>query len=483
MGVIGLSQVHKAHYISALLEESRDKKALIICHDEGTASRLCDDLNSLCGGAVLYPARDFSFRGSDNKSHEFEQKRLCALSAILDGSCRFILCSIEAATQFTLPPEELIKRSLTLSAGDEITTHKLVRILLSAGYSRTDLVEGVGQFSLRGGILDFYPPDSTEPCRIEFWGDEIDSMAHFDIESQRRTDVLQKVRLTPCTEVLFDSHEAMKEKLLSFVETVKGKGSVKAKEKIREDIDALEHFTGVGAPDKYLSLAYESTATVFDYMKDGLLFVCESASVKQRFNTASALLSEDIRTLFEEGLLTKGIDTFTLSWPEVLKKYEEQGAVYVDSLARGSFDTPVKELVSINARQTSRWDGTLSYLIDDLKPCIHSGYTCVVMAGTEKSAKELAYDLETEGIRARYFPVVPSEFPKGYVSVTAGTLSSGFEYDFLRFSLFTYGRAVSTEKRTKKAKYKTGKGLTSLDEISKGDYLVHAIHGIGVLTE
>lgn len=480
MGVIGLSQAHKAHYISALLEEKKGRNALIICHDEGTASKLCDDLNSLCGGAYLYPARDFSFRGSDNKSHEFEQKRLCALSAVLDGDCRFLLCSIEAAVQLTLPPQELKKRSLTLCLGDEISTHKIVRLLISAGYSRTDLVEGVGQFSLRGGILDFFPPDSTEPCRVEFWGDEIDSMAHFDIESQRRTDVLKKVRLTPCTEVLFDSHEAMKEKLLAFVETVKGKGSVKAKEKIREDIDSLEHFTGVGAPDKYLSLAYEKTASVFDYMEDAVLFVCESASVKQRFNTAAALLNEDIRTLFEEGLLTKGIDTFTLGWTEVLKRYEGQGAVYVDSLARGSFDTPVRELVSINARQTSRWDGTLSYLTEDLKPCLQSGYTCVVMAGTEKNAKELAYDLETEGIRARCFPVVPSEFPKGFVSVTAGTLSSGFEYDELKFSLFTYGKLVAAEKKTKKARYKTGKGLTSLDEISKGDYLVHAIHGIGV---
>lgn len=480
MGVIGLSQVHKAHYISAVIEQFKDKKALIICHDEGTATKLCADINSLCGGACVYPARDFSFRSNDNKSHEFEQKRLSALCRILDNDCRFVLCSIEAAVQLTLPPEELKKRSPSFSVDDEISTHSLVNTLLSAGYSRTDLVEGVGQFSLRGGILDFFPPDSNEPCRIEFWGDSIDSISHFDVESQRRTDVLKKVKLTPSTEVLFDSREEMKKRLTDFLDTVKGKGSVKAKEKIREDIDALEHFIGVGAPDKYLPLAYETTATLFDYMKDELLFVCESSSVKQKFNTSSALLHEDIRTLFEEGILTKGIDTFALSWTEVLSKYENMGAIYLDSLARGSFDTPVKELVSINARQTSHWDGTLSYLIEDLKPSIHSGYTCVVMAGTGKSAKELAYDLETEGIKTRYFPVIPNEFPKGFVSVIEGSVSSGIEYDSLKFSLFTYGRAVSKEKRTIKHKYKTGKGLTSLDEISKGDYIVHAIHGIGV---
>lgn len=480
MGVIGLSQVHKAHYISSLIEQIGDRKALIICPDEGSATRLCDDINSFSDGAVLYPARDFSFRGSDNKSHEFEQKRLSALCRILDGECKFVLCSIEAAVQFTVPVAELKKRSLTLSLGQAITTHEIVNTLISAGYVRSELVDGIGQFSLRGGILDFFPPDSNEPCRVEFWGDSIDSMAHFDLESQRRTDVLEKVKLTPATEVLFDSREALKEKLISFVSTVKGKGSVKAKEKIREDIDSLEHFVGVGAPDKYLPLAYDERATVFDYMKDDLLFVCESASVKQKFNSTSALISEDIRTLFEEGILTKGIDTFTLSWTEVLKKYESHGAIYTDSLARGSFDTPVKELVGINARQTSRWDGTLSYLIEDLKPSIHSGYTTVVMAGTEKSAKELAYDLETEGLRSRYFPVVPGEFPKGYVSVVAGSVSSGIEYDSIKFSLFTYGKATVKTQKEKKKKFKTGRGLTSLDEIVKGDYVVHAVHGIGV---
>lgn len=483
MGVIGLSQIHKAHYISSLLESQKGKTALIVCHDEAAATKLCEDINGFSSGsAVVYPARDFSFRNADNKSHEFEQRRLSVLCKVLDGECKAVLCSIEAACQLTLPPQELRKRSLTLKVGEEISTHNLINILLSAGYVRTEQVDGVGQFSLRGGILDVFPPDCESPCRMEFWGDSIDSLSLFDIESQRRTDILEKVRITPSTEVLFNSHEQMKEKLLAFIETVKGKGSVKAKEKIREDIEALEHFIGVGAPDKYLSLAYESLGTIFDYMQESLLFICESSSVKQKYNTAEALLHEDIRNLFEDGILTKGLDRFFLTWQEVLKIYESCGAVYMDSLARGSFDTATKELISINARQNSRWDGTLSILMDDLKPALGGGYTCVVMAGTEKSAKELAYDLETEGLKARYFSVIPGEFPKGYVSVVSGKVSSGFEYDGLKFTLYTYGKANVQSKSSaeKKKRFKTGKGLSSLDEITRGDYVVHSMHGIGI---
>ena len=141
---------------------------------------------------------------------------------------------------------------------------------------------------------------------------------------------------------------------------------------------------------------------------------------------------------------------------------------------------PVKNLVSINAQQLSRWDGTLSYLKEDLEPALRRGFTAVVLAGTEKSAKELAYDLETEDIKAVYFPVVPAEFPEKTVSVLPGNLSSGFEYTAEKFVLFTYGRNVTQEKRKTRKKFKTGRGITSLDEIAKGDYVVHAVHGIGI---
>lgn len=478
MGVIGLSQVHKAHYISALTA-SLNKKALIICPDENSASKLCSDLNSFSDGALLYPARDFRFRDAESKSLDFEQKRLGVLKRILDGEVSFVVCSVEAAMQFTIPAEELRKRSLVLRVGEDITTHEVTLALLSAGYTRTEQVEGTGQFSLRGGILDIFPPGQDNPARIEFWGDTIDSLSLFDTDSQRRKENISSLKITPCCEVLFDSLEAMKDKLTAFVSTVKGKGSVKAKASINEDIEKLSHFIRVGS-DRYLSLAYEKTETVFDYMQDSLLFVCESSSVKQKHTSAFGLLNEDIRAMFEEGILTKGIDSYALSFNEILKKYENGNTFYVDNLARGSFDTPVKELVSINAQQLSRWDGTLSYLLEDLQPMIKAGYTAVVMAGTEKNSKELAYDLETEGVKAHFFPVVPAEFPQGTVSVIAGSVSSGFEYNGLKFTLFTYGRATDKKAVKPKHHFKTGKGLSSLDEIAKGDYIVHAVHGIGI---
>lgn len=427
MGVIGLSQVHKAHYISSLSEDMGEK-CLVICPDEASAVKLAEDLNMFSAGAYHYPARDFNFRQTDSKSLDFEQKRLGVLCRILDGDYNYIVCSIEAAIQLTIPPHELKKHILKLTTETEITTHSIIKLLISAGYVRTEQVDGVGQFSLRGGILDIFAPGHSSPCRVEFWGDSVDSISLFDLETQRRTEVLSEINITPATEILFDSPEIMKEKLEEFLPTVKGKGSVKVKAAINEDIERLSHFMHIASPDRYLSLAYDGVASIFEYMEGKLTFVCESGNVKQRFNASSQLLLEDVRAAFEDGFLTKGLDTYALTWNEVLSEYSVGRTVFVDNLARGSFDVPVKNLVSVTAQQTSRWDGTLSYLLEDLEPAQRLGYTVVVMAGTEKSAKELAFDLETEGLKARFFPVIPAEFPKKTVSVIGGSVSGGIEY-------------------------------------------------------
>lgn len=479
MGVIGLTPVHKSHYISSLSSEL-NKPCLIICPDEGTASKMCDDLNAFSSGAVVYPARDYSFRHSDTQSREFEQRRLGVLSKMLTGNYRYVLCSIEAAMQLTLPKSELRKRTLTIKNGEDISQHNIIRTLLSAGYVRCDQVEGAGQFSIRGGIIDLFPPSYPSPVRMEFWGDTVDSISLFDLDSQRRTQVLDEINITPSMEVLFDSTESMKEKLERFLLTVKGKGSVKAKASINEDIDKLSHYVNISASDRYLDLAYDELSTVFDYLGDGLLFVCESALTAQKYTSAHQLLLEDIRAMFEDGILTKGIDRYALTWNEITSKYTSLGVIFMDNLTRGSFDILVKELVSVTAGQLSRWDGTLSYLIEDIEPLIKRKYKVVVMAGTEKSAKELAYDLESEGFTSHYFPVVPGEFNPGAISVLPGTVSSGFEYNTLSFTLFTYGKSTGGTTVKPKEKFKRGKGITSLEEISKGDYVVHAVYGIGI---
>ena len=479
LGIIGLPAVCKAHYISALCE-NESKKALILCADEPGAIKLCEDLNVFSSAALYYPVRDFNFRSSDSSSKEYEQQRIGVLSKILAGDYKYIVCSVQAAMQLTVPSKELKRRSARLIPGEDIEEAQLVSALTLAGYVRSPQVDGVGQFSLRGGIVDFFPPDRSDPVRTEFWGDTVDSLTAFDVETQRRTDVLDEVLITPAGEVLFENDEILCEKLRDFLSAVKGRGASKVRETISQDISRLENKIRLSCLDRYLPLAYEKAETVFDYTKNDLLFVCESSGVKQKAESSQKLLQEDIKAMVEDGYLTRGLDCFTITVSELFGLYETRGAVFADNLARGGFDVPVKSLVSVNAAVNSGWDGTLSYLLEDLEPYLKRRFTCVVAAGTEKNAKELAFDLETEGVTAHYYPVIPAEFPSGSVSVVAGSVGSGFGYPTAGFELFSLSRKAAVSKRRIKKRFSGGKGIASLEELSRGDYVVHAVHGIGI---
>ena len=482
MGVLGLPITPKAHLVHTLCTEN-NKKALIITNDEASATKLCSDLNAMGTKTVLFPAADKNFRVTESRSREYERKRLGVLGIITEGKTDAVVCSIEAAMQLTIPEKVLIDKSVTLKNGYDTELDKVVKALIAAGYVRTDMVEGEGHFALRGSILDFFPPDCELPIRVEFWGDTIDSMAYFDILTQRRGDNVDEIRITPATEIVFDDELIFAEKIENLAHSLKGQKHDKIRESLFADADSLKNHVRLGSTDRYLNLAYEKCDTIFDYCKDYLLFAAESHNIKERAATSTKLHNEDIKMMFEDGVLCKGLDTFTIKWNEIVSFYEKMGVIYIDNFARGSFDTPVKELVTMNVRQSSPWEGSLTVLTDDLKPDIVKGYTAVVLAGTSKAAKSLCEDLNDDGFACNYFPVVPSTFIKGQVNIIAGALSFSVDYPGEKIKIITSGRYKSEGiKRTQKKKkfHDISQGLHSIEELQKGDYVVHNTYGIGI---
>jgi len=482
MGVLGLSYIHKAHLIASMHDDF-GRKALVVTPDEAHATRLVSDLKDMGQNALLYPAKDFSFRTTEGQSREYEHIRLGVLGNMLEGSYDVVVCSIEAALQLTIPPAELEANSIELKTGDNYKPKKLVAALLQAGYTRSPQVDGQGQFALRGGILDFFPPSASLPFRIEFWGDTIDSVSSFDTETQRSTDPVEKAKITPANEILCGENDTFSQLIEAHLQTLKGKNAAKAKASLTADIDRLRSSVRLASFDRYLPLIYPRSASIFDYAADTLLFISESFAVKERAEACEKLLHEEMKDLFDEGVLSKGLDSFALTWPQILRIYEQRNTIYLDNLPRGSFDTPVNELITVNARQLSLWSGSLTLLLDDIRPLAEKkDHISVIMAGSEKSARTLDSDLRSEGIPSVFYTEPPDEFKKGVVSVLPGGLSSGMEYPSARFTLITYGsRSASPQTAVqRRKKEKPANFFSSLEELHRGDYIVHAIHGIGL---
>lgn len=474
-GALGAADAVKAPLIHSLMQEGG--KALVIMGDEASAVRMCENLGALQDGVVLYPSREFTFEQVAGVSHEFEHIRLGAMSKILAGEFTAVVCSVNAACQFTMPPQELKKRTLKIKQGDTVSLSELAEKLVFAGYSRYDQVDGVSQFALRGGIADIFPPGNSEPVRIEFWGDSVDTLSTFDPVTQRRTGNIKEIEIIPSTEVLFESNEKFAKSIEKLSASLRGK-AIKARELLDSDAENLRNGVSPACCDRYLPLAYESHG-IFDYFKENdFLFVCESAKVKERAQNSDKLWNERIKYCLQDFTLCKGLDKFTVDFEELKDIYAKSGAVYLDSLPRGSFDTPVSCLADFNTQSFNRWSGKVSELEEELKPLVKKDYTVCIMAGTSRSARALANDLNDDGIFAVFSDGMPEKFQPGAVTVTTGTMTAGFRIADMKFALITHTKTQT--KQNKKRKVNSKNAIHSLDELTVGDYIVHNVHGIGV---
>ena len=475
VGAVGLADINKVFLVHSMCEKF-GKKAFVIVPDEASAVRFYENLSQLQQGVLLYSKREFTLLEVEGISREFEQLRLGVLSRIIEGNYTAVVASVQAASQFTMPPEALKERSFSIKKDEEINVDDVINRLVKAGYTRFEQVDGTSQFAVRGGLIDIFPPSLDEPVRIELWGDTVDSIAHFDIATQRRNQTVDEVSLIPSTEVLFSSKDEQADRIEKLAASLKGK-EIKAREKLYQDCEKLRQGVSLRCNDKYLPLAYDSNG-LFDYF-EGMLFVCETSKVKEKSINQTKMMNEELKWLLEDGSICRGIDKFNLDFEALKVFYESESAVYLDSFPRGSFDTPVCHLSNFVFQSFNAWNGTLSQLKDELFALIKTNYAVVILAGTSKAGKALAYDIDEMGYKAEYFDKPPSVFPKGAVTVLSGSLSAGFQMSSCKFALITHTKTNQAKKKHKHSS-SSKDAIHSLDELTVGGYIVHNVHGIGV---
>ena len=475
----GLSTVHKSHLIYSLCRE-KQAPALVIAADEQEAQSFCADISAMGLKALYYPARDFIFYDMAGRSHEYEHQRIHALFALQNKLCDVVVACIDGLLQYTIPSKNLRTATISAHIGDEIPLDKIVLSLVNAGYERTEQVEGTGQFAVRGGILDFFLTTETRPMRVEFWGDEIDNISYFDPETQRRTtETCDSFIITPSTEILINDKEKLIEAITKKATSLRGKTYSIAKEKLLNECDILRDTGNLPCIDKFYSLIYPKSETLFDYIdNDMLIFVSEQVNLRERMKSVMWQWHEDIKDYFSDGTLCKGLDTFSLDYQDYLDNVQHRNTILLDNFTRGTSDLTLRELFNMSVKRLSIWSGSVSILCDDLDAMLAQGYTVVVLCGTEKAAKNLCDDLKTHDKNA-VFIANNSPLGENKLYVAAGSLSAGFEYPAAKFALITHGQvSIATKKRRKK--HTNGQRISSITDLSIGDYVVHSIHGIGI---
>ena len=465
----GLSLIHKA-IIAASLREHTGKRVVLITHDEATAAELCEDINALGLKCLNFPARDLCIGDLSGYSKEYEHKRIDTLSAVADGAFDLLTISLDAAVQYTVKPEVLKGSRFTLKAGDSADTSELAEKLINAGYTRSQLCEGSGQFSVRGGIFDLFPVNSEKPCRIEFWGDEIDSISYFDPETQRREENADEIEISPAAEVMFDPL-----KLAAKLKTEIPNPALTLKQRniLAKDAELLENGVKI-PPDRYIPLL-DTMGAVFEYFGDSLLMLSESGNMAERFKSMEIQLSADTENYLEEGYL------FSKTAKLQLDKTEFFGfagnGIIAENFPRGSYEIKPKSVINFNYKRSTAWGGDIEVLLEDISYMRDIRGNVVILAGEQRAAQVLNAELCERGVQSVY--TMNADTAPAGVTVIPGGLSAGFEIPSQKFMLITH-RFIAPEGKKHKRKHKAGQEIGSLDELKKGDYVVHEAHGIGV---
>ena len=389
-----------------------------------------------------------------------------------------------------MPADALRAASFTLKQGQEIDPADVECELIHSGYVRREQVESVGQYARRGGILDVFTPSSELPIRMEFWGDEIDSMGYFDVTTQRRTENVTECSVLPAAEALPQLAPGGEEGLADALAAAaakadrsRGQERGKLAATLRADAEKLRETGELPAADRYFHLIYPVFSSALDYLpEDALVFLDQPPKIAKLADDQQKLLNEDLKVLLQSGALIGAGAEFRLSWAEAAERLTAFPVAMGDNFTQSRCVPEPRAIVSVTAKQLPSYGGNLEAACDDVRHYTAAGNAVVVLAGDERRSKALSEFFAQRGIPSRLVPHLSAPVEAGECAIAVGALSGGFEYPVSKRVVLTDAQIMQPGFRRGKRKKKLPsdrKKLESYSDLSVGDLVVHEHHGIG----
>ena len=479
----GLTEGAVAAFYAAFLSDLKDRNggvALAVLPSEKDCARIAAILEDYGVRAATYTIRDMVLQNIV-ASHEFEHERLAVLDSILNQKVDIVLTTPDAAIQYTMPPFILKGLTRAIHIDKEYDPDELCRFLVTCGYTAKDMVDSVGQFSRRGGIIDIFPPNMKMPVRIEFFDCEIDRMTHFDILSQRFSEAIDSFTVTPVREVI--SSEKQRQELAGEIRNYAKKiRNTHAKDLLHTEVEALVSGQELACIDKYISYIYPEKCCLLDYFgENDLIAVHEFNQVLTRLTGYTWQENENVKTFLKDNLVLPDYCSYNAQQESLMMAVNQSGGIILNSFVAQMSDLKLDGVFSFSSLQTGNCFDNLPILYEEIYHYKNLGYRIFVVAEGEQSAKNLQAMLNESGHRASISPNDNSDS----IAILSKPRISGFEMTSLRMAVISMTRgmnsAASSVKKGRRAaeKKKNAEKIFSYTDLEIGDYIVHEKYGIG----
>ena len=488
--ITGIGQINRSHFIAALHRETT-RPLVVLCQDDLAAKRLQEDLKAFLGEeAPTLPSRDLTLYDTAVVSRGWEQKRLRQLYDLTSGITKLQILSWEALSQRTMPREVLLNAAFRLEVGNSYSIDQLLQRLTESGYSHCSMVEGPGQFSVRGGILDIFSPAADLPCRAEFFGDELDTMGYFDPDTQRRTENIDSITILPVGESQPRLHpqglSGLCDDLRYLIARQKKRKNLNEAliSTLEKDLEKYENGVLNPASDRYMGLIYPEMATAMDYVpSDAVVVLCDQSSLHRASRNRCDEMGMQLDSLLQGGLVAGELCDYVCQWEDFCQQLRGHTTVYIDAFGGSSYpaECPPKHLLPVIAKQLPGYGGSMETAAGDLAHYQKLDFSCLVLCGTRRRAELLQEMLRNKNLSS--FLCIPLDtMPKaGQILLAEGTLPFGMEYPTAKLAVLTEGQLIARaapKKKNKKSATNRQK-LNSFTDLTPGDLVVHENYGIG----
>ena len=475
--VSGLVSVGEAQIAEAIHKFGK-KSILILTYNEIQAKQLYEDLSYYNEDVVFFPKKEIVTYDYIAESKDLPYERIEALNKIVSKKKQIIITTIEAAIQKLPAKKSLYKNELKIKVGESYNLEEIKKKLVNLGYSRYDLIEGRGQFSVRGGIVDIAVNNKTG-IRVEFWGDEVDSIREFSISSQRSINEQKQVTIYPAHEYILEQETEIICKKIK-----ESNKNIKQKDILEEDIEQIKQGNYISKIDKYFDSFYEKQETIIDYINDEYcIFLDEIGKIEQREINLAKDRENLEKALVEKEKIIPDTIINNLSFEQISEKLEEKQLIYIEKQ-----DTQSKiqvEKYKFNYREINYYKSEIEGLFSDLEKWQKEKKKIYILLETKEKANKLKKLLEEKEIVCKIELNLDKTIISGtteIVKITIGKISTGFENYETNQIVIDANDLIDGKRKTKKivhTAYKEGEKVVFAD-LKIGDYVVHKKYGVGI---